>query len=170
MEKKSSKQMDAQYVVDLYSRLENAGIKIWIDGGWAVDALLGQQTRPHEDLDVAVERKNLLTLKENLVDQGYKDVPRDENKMWDLVMNDGYGHEIEVHAFEFDNDGKVVIEEYWDGYSADSLDGIGSINDQKVRCVSLSQLLKTHQTDKRELKEKDHKDIIALCDKFGLYR
>ena len=31
-------------VVALYTELESLGIKIWIDGGWGVDALLGKQT------------------------------------------------------------------------------------------------------------------------------
>jgi lincosamide nucleotidyltransferase A/C/D/E len=168
MEEKLVKQMDAQYIVDLYSHVETVGIKIWIDGGWAVDALLGEQTRSHEDLDIAVEHKNLPTLKEYLASQGYESTPRDDDKMWDLVMNDGKGHEIEVHAFEFDDNGKVVEEKYWNGYSADSLNGVGWINGKQVRCVGIGQLLKTHQADKRELKEKDYKDIRVLCDKFGL--
>ena len=47
------KEFTAKDVTDLYSTLESEGIKIWIDGGWAVDALLGEQTRTHEDLDIA---------------------------------------------------------------------------------------------------------------------
>src|SRR5258708_7387144 len=35
---------------------------VWIDGGWGVDALLGHQTRKHDDLDVAVHHSNLSTL------------------------------------------------------------------------------------------------------------
>ncbi len=31
------------------------GIVGWVDGGWGVDALLGEQTRPHADLDLAVD-------------------------------------------------------------------------------------------------------------------
>ena len=38
-------------VIDCYTTLENLGIEIWVDGGWGVDALLGEQTRPHKDLD-----------------------------------------------------------------------------------------------------------------------
>ena len=40
----------------LYIALENRKIKIWVDGGWCVDAHLGQQTRPHEDLDIAIQQ------------------------------------------------------------------------------------------------------------------
>jgi lincosamide nucleotidyltransferase A/C/D/E len=43
--------MDAPEVVDLYRTLEKLGVRIWIDGGWGIDALLGKQTRAHADLD-----------------------------------------------------------------------------------------------------------------------
>jgi lincosamide nucleotidyltransferase A/C/D/E len=38
------------------------GINIWIDGGWGVDALLGAQTRPHKDLDIAIEERDVAGL------------------------------------------------------------------------------------------------------------
>lgn len=37
--------MTASRVVDLVDVLEAAGIDGWLDGGWAVDAALGEQTR-----------------------------------------------------------------------------------------------------------------------------
>jgi hypothetical protein len=36
--------------------LEKAGIEVWLDGGWAVDALLGMQTRPHKEPDARCKR------------------------------------------------------------------------------------------------------------------
>jgi lincosamide nucleotidyltransferase A/C/D/E len=39
--------------------LEEAKVTVWVDGGWGVDALLGEQTRPHKDLDIAIEEKDL---------------------------------------------------------------------------------------------------------------
>jgi hypothetical protein len=40
---------DVLWVLDV---LEDAGITVFLDGGWAVDALLQRQTREHVDLDV----------------------------------------------------------------------------------------------------------------------
>jgi hypothetical protein len=40
-------------VVDVLERLDRAGVPVWLDGGWGVDALVGRQTRPHRDLDLA---------------------------------------------------------------------------------------------------------------------
>ena len=31
-----------------------AGFDLWIGGGWGVDALVGHQTRPHDDLGVVL--------------------------------------------------------------------------------------------------------------------
>jgi lincosamide nucleotidyltransferase A/C/D/E len=43
-------------VLDLYSKLDRIGIKIWLDGGWGVDALLCKQTRLHSDLDIIIQQ------------------------------------------------------------------------------------------------------------------
>lgn len=160
--------MNSTDVVDLYTNLEDLGIKIWIDGGWAVDALLGKQTRIHEDLDIAVECKNLENLKAHLESKGYKEIKRDENRMWDLVMGDDRGHELDIHAFSFDDKGSVVEEKYWDGYSGSSLTGEGIIDGYIVKCVSPEQLVKTHDGTKRKLRDSDYRDMEALCKKFGI--
>jgi lincosamide nucleotidyltransferase A/C/D/E len=160
--------MDSKYVLDLYKTLEKLGMKIWIDGGWAVDALLKKQTRPHEDLDVAVEDKDLKKLHEYLEKRGYMEIERDKNKKWDWVLRDSDGHEVEAHSFSFDNNNDVIEENYWDGYSADSLSGIGVIDGEEVRCVSLQQLIKTHNPNKRRLKDADYKDMKLLSDRFNI--
>src|SRR2546422_5781430 len=46
--------MVASDVVEVLDRLDGAGIEASLDGGWGVDALLGEQTRPHDDLDLIV--------------------------------------------------------------------------------------------------------------------
>ena len=66
--------MEKKDVVDLYKLLEENGIEVWIDGGWGVDALLEKQTRPHKDLDIAVQWKDVPKLRELLSTQGYKQV------------------------------------------------------------------------------------------------
>src|SRR5207249_348914 len=40
-------QMSAADAFGLYELFEDNGIKVWLDGGWGVDALLGEQTREH---------------------------------------------------------------------------------------------------------------------------
>src|SRR6185436_14639664 len=131
------KEFKAQEVAELYSELQNNGITVWIDGGWAVDALLGKQTRIHQDLDIAVQDNDLLRLKDFLEVYGYKEIERSEDKKWDLVMADNKGHEIEVHVFALDKNGDIADQQYWNGYSKGSLSGEGSIEGWPIKCVSL---------------------------------
>jgi threonine aldolase len=44
--------MTADDLRDIYNWLKENGIAIWIDGGWSVGALIGKQTREHDDLDI----------------------------------------------------------------------------------------------------------------------
>jgi lincosamide nucleotidyltransferase A/C/D/E len=45
-----------QLFVGVASPFENRHqIEFYVDGGWGVDALLGKQTRPHADLDIAIQ-------------------------------------------------------------------------------------------------------------------
>jgi lincosamide nucleotidyltransferase A/C/D/E len=40
-------EIDAADASRIVGQLEAAGLVVWLDGGWGVDALLGRQTRPH---------------------------------------------------------------------------------------------------------------------------
>ena len=44
--------MLAHDVLEIVARLDAAGVRVWLDGGWGVDALIRHQTRDHEDLDL----------------------------------------------------------------------------------------------------------------------
>ncbi len=46
-------------VLEILDRLDAAGAAWWIDGGLGVDALLGRETRPHDDLDFAVNAEDI---------------------------------------------------------------------------------------------------------------
>ena len=46
--------MLADDVALVVTALAEAGVAAWLDGGWGVDALLGEQTREHDDLDLVM--------------------------------------------------------------------------------------------------------------------
>jgi hypothetical protein len=50
-------EMTAKEAIELYELFDQHGIKVWIDGGWGVDALLGHQTRKHNDYNVLLCRR-----------------------------------------------------------------------------------------------------------------
>ncbi|MBI3619991.1 aminoglycoside nucleotidyltransferase [Candidatus Roizmanbacteria bacterium] len=160
--------MEDKEVVALYRQLKEKGIEIWIDGGWGVDALLGIQTREHEDVDIVIQQKDVPELRILLTEKGYKDVPRDDTSTWNFVLGDSDGHLIDVHAIILDAKGNGLYGPAKKGvmYPARSLIGIGKIVDQTVRCIAAEYLVEFHSGYK--LKEKDFKDVTALCDKFKL--
>jgi lincosamide nucleotidyltransferase A/C/D/E len=63
--------MDSQSLLAVIVLLETDGIDVWLDGGWGVDALLGHQTRDHDDLDLVVELDYATRIIELLAGLGY---------------------------------------------------------------------------------------------------
>jgi Aminoglycoside-2''-adenylyltransferase len=49
----------AEEVVELLDALLAERLRMWLDGGWGVDALLSEQTREHDDVDLVVELRCL---------------------------------------------------------------------------------------------------------------
>jgi len=155
--------MTAADVIHLYTQLENQRIKIWVDGGWSVDALLSKQTRPHKDLDIAIQWKDVPQLREFLGAQGYKQIKEDSK--WNFVLSDDHGREIDVHAFIFDDQGNVV-----EGimYPAASLTGTGTIDGHAVRCISPKYMVEFLAPWIHKWPEKYVPAVLALCKKYGL--
>lgn len=50
-------------VVEIVQLLNQHGIEFYVDGGWGVDALLGEQTRPHADLNIVIQPKDSLQVR-----------------------------------------------------------------------------------------------------------
>src|SRR5215813_3511914 len=108
-EQKSPAEMSGDAVIELMLLFEQYGIEVFIDGGWAVDALLREQTRIHADLDIALQHKEVPKLRALLEARGYKDVPRPDTRDCNFVLGDDQGHEVDVHSYTFDADGKHIF-------------------------------------------------------------
>ena len=158
--------MKAEDVIELYETLEKNEISIWLDGGWGVAALLGEQIRPHEDVDIIVQEKDLPKIRELLTARGYKDIERDDTRPWNFVLGDEKGHLVDIHAFRYDNAGNGLYGNKGLTFPAPSFKGVGKINGHTVRCISAEQIIIFH-TD-YEPDENDYKDVSALCKKFGI--
>ena len=157
------KAMKAEDVLEIIGLLEGKGIEIWLDGGWGVDALLGEQTRPHGDLDIALSHSDVPRLRQLLEAKGYKDVPRDDTRDCNFVLGDEQGHEVDIHSYTFDAEGKHI---FGLAYPADSLTGIGSVNGRTVKCISAEWMVKFHTG--YALDEDDFRDVYALHLRFGI--
>lgn len=161
-------EMATANVIDLYTRLSDLGVEIWIDGGWGVDALLGEQTRPHADLDIVIQQKDLPKLRELLEARRYEDVERDDTTPWNFVLGDHNGHEVDVHVIVFDADGNGLYGPPGKGvmYPVASLTGTGTIRGHRVRCISAEYMVRFHSGF--ELHDTDLRDVSALCERFSI--
>jgi len=157
--------MEAEDVLNLYKLFKENDIEVWIDGGWGIDALLGKQTRPHKDLDIAINHKDKPKFRKLLEERGYKDLVRSDTSDWNFVLGDDKGKEVDVHTFLFDEGGNNV---YGTDYPKQSLTGTGIINGESVNCIAPEWVVKFHAQAAYEPKEKDLQDVNAICDKFSI--
>ena len=156
--------MEAKDIIELYTLFEENHIQVWIGGGWGIDALLGKQSRPHKDLDIAIQHQDKPKLRKLLEERGYKDVARDDTSDWNFVLSDGE-REVDIHTFVFDDDGNNI---YGTAYPKESLTGTGTINGKSVNCIPPEWVVKFHAEATYKPKAKDIQDVNAICDKLGL--
>ncbi|PIZ61626.1 hypothetical protein COY17_03870 [Candidatus Saccharibacteria bacterium CG_4_10_14_0_2_um_filter_52_9] len=99
--------MSEEDVLELLELFESNGIEVWVDDGWGVDALLGEQTREHSDLDIALRHKDVGKLREIIAARGYKPIPRDDTRDCNFVLGDDAGRQVDIHSFELDEQGNI---------------------------------------------------------------
>jgi lincosamide nucleotidyltransferase A/C/D/E len=159
--------MDSSSLLAVVGVLEAEGISIWLDGGWGVDALLGRQTREHDDLDLVVELDDAPRIVELLGRLGYTPVAGAPPKSFVLV--DGNGRQVDVHPVTFDAEGGGVYEmddgEDWI-YPAHGFPGRGSVGGRRVRCLGPEVQVLAHSG--YELTDKDYRELYLLWQRFGV--
>ena len=155
--------MKAEDAAELIKFLEQHGIEVYVDGGWAVDALLGQQTRVHQDLDIVLPHKYVPTLRDLLSTRGYREQSRSDTWECNFVLADASGSEVDVHSYTLDETGNHI---HGVEYRREHLTGKGSINGYPVRCISPEWLVRFHSG--YELDENDYHDVRVLCERFGI--
>lgn len=161
--------MTADEVIRVVVTLERAGIKVWIDGGWGVDALLGEQTRDHDDLDFVAPLEAADNTIAALTGLGYA---RDEDsRPTRFTMSAPGGRKIDVHPVVFDAEGNAVQKGAGPGggdapYPASGFDGHGTIGGYAVACLA-PQLLVMHHLGYPPA-DKDRHNVRLLCERFGI--
>jgi lincosamide nucleotidyltransferase A/C/D/E len=161
-------EMNASDVLEFLDMVEAGGVRIWLDGGWAVDACLGRQTRKHADLDIVIEERNLDAITDRLRADGYRLARRNDTRPWNFALGDDEGHEVDFHVIVLNKQGDGIYgpPENGDTYPAEALSGFGSIRGRAVPCITPEWLVRFHSG--YELDDDDRADIAALCAKFGI--
>lgn len=154
----------AAEVVALLDALESRGLSVWVDGGWGVDALVGEQSRAHDDLDLVVAATDVARIRELLAADGFI-VVRD----WlptAIAFEHPDGRQVDLHPIDPTDDG---------GGDQVQLDGVrrwhydppttGVIGRREVRCCTVDSQLRAHLG--YEPSNKDFADMRLLRKRFG---
>jgi lincosamide nucleotidyltransferase A/C/D/E len=159
--------MEAGELARLLGLLAGEGIDVWVDGGWGVDALLREQTREHDDLDIVVELVHAGRLAELLVAEGYEPAAGGAPKSF--VHVDPSGRQVDVHPVTFDAGGGGVYVTDAGGtwtYPAGGFAGRGEIAGRPVRCLTPEVQVVVH--DGYDLGDKDYRELRLLHERFGV--
>jgi lincosamide nucleotidyltransferase A/C/D/E len=151
--------MTAEDVIQLYQSLTGQGFRLWICGGWGIDALLGAQTRPHKDLDVLMLLEDMPRLRTWLALAGYelKELWSENRLAADaqgtetdtaFVVRDAAGYELDVHALRLDAGGNGLPA--WEAeagfiFTSADLAGVGVIAGAAIPCLTAEMQVVCHQ-------------------------
>lgn len=155
-------------VLAVLNLADAAGVRLWLDGGWGVDALLGRQTRPHGDLDVALEARHLDPLQLALHGAGFAPVGEDGATAWNFLLARPGGPVVDLHVIVLDSDGNGVLGPVEAGsvYPAAALTGRGRAGGREVDCISAEWAVRFHDAYSGDAD--DRADVRALCAAFGI--
>lgn len=145
-----------------------SGVQVWIDGGWGVDALLGEQTREHGDLDVAVEARHLDALSAALREAGYAEVGEPSATPWNFLLAHPRGSVVDLHVVVLDTEGNGVLGPPADGnsYPAGALTGRGVLGGRAVDCIAPEWVVRFRDAYSGDAD--DRADVRAVCARFDL--
>jgi lincosamide nucleotidyltransferase A/C/D/E len=157
-------------LLEIVGTFEGAGLWYSIDGGWGVDALAGEKTRQHSDLDLVVRCADLDRCREALDPLGF----RHDDGSWPglparCVLRDRRGRQVDLHPIVRDGDGngwQLIGDDAWGLYPHAELDARGSVAGRPVTCVGAMLQLRHHLGF--EWNEAHRHDLRLLGERFGI--
>lgn len=159
--------MGASDVIEVLDILEATGVEVWLNGGWGVDALLGEQTRTHDDMDVFMSSSDVGAVQDALRPLGFVLVV--DELPQGFVLRDAADRRVDFHPLAMQPDGRgvqhMLTGETWTLYAAGFL-GRGQVGDRTVRCLTPDEAVREHLG--YEQSELDHADMRLLGERFGI--
>jgi lincosamide nucleotidyltransferase A/C/D/E len=158
--------MEVTDVYEVLDALADAGVGATLCGGWGVDALVGEQTRLHEDLDLWVAIEDAETLRAALGQLGFTQLRVDTP--WNHVLADERERQVDVHFVRFEEDGTATYEFVDDDpyVLPPEVFVTGTIGERTVRCVSADQQMFDHAGGYVP-GETDFADMLLLHERLG---
>ncbi len=159
--------MTADDVLFVLALLRQAKVDVWIGGGWGIDALIGEQTRDHRDLDLMHRQDQETAVLAALSTAGFV-----ESVNWRpirFVVTAPDDREIDLHPLVFADDGSAVqaSPEPQCPFTYPSACFVtGTVQGKPVPCLSAEQQIYFHQG--YEPSERDRHDMAQIRRVFGI--
>ena len=159
--------MTADDVLFVLSLLQRAEVDVWVGGGWGIDALIGEQTRVHRDLDLMHREDHEAAVLAALSAAGFV-----ESLNWRpirFVVKAADDREIDLHPLVFRADGSAAQaspDPQRPFAYPSSCFVTGTIQGTPVPCLSAEQQVYFHQG--YEPTERDRQDMAQLRCAFGI--
>lgn len=159
--------MTAEGLHSVLAVLRTAGVDSWIAGGWGIDALVGEETRAHRDLDLLHRLEQEAAALAALSSAGFTETL--DRRPVRFVYTHPDGREIDLHPLIFAPDGSAEQQSPVPGqpfgYPAGSF-VTGTVQGISVPCISAEQQVFFHQG--YEPTERDRHDMAQLRRSFGV--
>ena len=161
--------MSAGSAADILAQLTARSVEVCVGGGWAVDALLGEQTREHSDLDLWLPAAHLEPLFAAFAECGVDRVlPWPGDRPWNFALHDGVHRRVDLHLYEPLTPDRCHYGSVSEGteFPTSALSGRGTIGGRTVRCEAPEWAVRWHSG--YPLRPVDRHDVPLLCARFGL--
>jgi hypothetical protein len=161
-------EVQLKLIAEVTSLLTAADMRHWLFGGWAVDFLVGEVTRPHSDVEFAVWRSDFPAVRSLLKRRGYVEQEVDFPQEADNFSKSG--QLVRLIFIERNETGEVVTPGRWNDWPwpDGSFGGArGRLGDVELPVVSVQGQLDTKENYHRHpagrpLREKDRGDLQHL--------
>jgi lincosamide nucleotidyltransferase A/C/D/E len=159
--------MEAADVLTVLALARGAGADVWLAGGWGIDALVGEQTRPHRDIDLCHRADHEPRLLAALSGAGYATAL--DARPVRFVLSGPDGRELDLHPLVFAYDGSAHQSSFDPAapfhYPASCFTS-GTVAGTAVPCVSAEQQISFHQG--YEPADRDRHDMARLRERLGV--
>lgn len=150
--------------IEIINEAEKHGIAVFLDGGWGVDALLEEQTREHNDIDLFMEKRHAETFVSLLKQKDFNEVPKEYTTPAHTIWQDARNRIVDLHLYESAGDDSFLFE--GNRYPADTFSAVGRIAGKEVCCIPPREQVLFHcgyESDANDLH-----DVKLLCERFGI--
>jgi lincosamide nucleotidyltransferase A/C/D/E len=129
---------DAQLVLAVLDAVPDAVV----DGGWGVDALVGHQTRDHDDLDLVIQTDQAAAVVDALGSLGFAELT--DERPTRIVCARADGGRVDLHLLEQTSSGTTQVLPGGRQFTYFLDETMGTIEGRTVRCLSPDMQLLTH--------------------------